>query len=111
MRINDRRRLAPRVLDELSRQPEVSKQVRAKAFEIARDARKLAPRATGTLARGIGVERDRSGRMFAYLVGWTPAAFYGWLVESGTENQQPRPHLVPAAIRHGARPPRGGAGA
>lgn len=100
--------IRPNVLRALSQVPEVTKQVREEAREIARDARKLAPRRTGNLARNITVERvyDKSARTVSYIVGWGPKAWYGWLVEAGTEDTIARPHIVPAAIKHGAVAPR-----
>lgn len=93
------------VLAALSQVPEVLKETRELARDIAKDARLLAPVRTGTLKRkGIGTERRvdrRSGQTF-YAVGWTAAGWYGWIVEGGHETAQPRPHLVPAAIKHGA---------
>lgn len=97
--------IGPADLAALSRMPEVERETRALARDIARDARQLAPRRTGNLARhGIGVDRriDRRTREVVYAVGWTEAGWYGWLVENGTEHSAPRPHLVPAAIRNGA---------
>ena len=102
-------RLDPRpvrreVLAALSQMPEVTKQVRKVASDIRRDARRIAPKKTGTLRRNIAVERvfDARTRSMHFLVGWTPAAWYGWLVESGTEDTTAHPHLVPAAIQNGA---------
>lgn len=107
----DRKRLRPEVLAALSQVPEVAKQVRAVANGIRRDARRLAPKETGNLRRGMQVERvyDAKTRRVTFLVGWGGRAWYGWMVESGTEDTPPRPHLVPAAIKHGAVAPRGGA--
>ena len=105
MRVREER-IHRRALDELARQPDVVRTVREVANAIKKDAKRLAPRSTGTLARrGIEVERTRRG----FLVGWNAAGWYGWLVESGTEDAGPRPHLVPAAIANGARPAGGGA--
>lgn len=100
----DRRPIRRNVLSALSQVPEVTRQTRTTARDIARDARALAPRRTGRLRRGIRVERvfDRTARSVSYVVGWDPSAWYGFLVETGSENAAPRPHLVPAAIKHGA---------
>ena len=77
------------------------------AAVIARDAARLAPVRTGNLRRNITVERERVGGVWHYLVGWAPAAYYGRYVEFGGErNRRPRPHLVPAAVKHGAVAPR-----
>ncbi|MEV1321955.1 HK97-gp10 family putative phage morphogenesis protein [Micromonospora arborensis] len=93
----------------LSQHPEVIKAMRQQASAIARDARQLAPVDSGQLkGKGIGIEliEDDATGLMHYGVGWTRAGWYGWLVEAGTEDTTPRPHLVPAAIKHGA----GGAG-
>lgn len=107
----DRKPLRPEVLAALSQVPEVAKQVRQVANAIRRDARRLAPKETGTLRRNIQVERvyDKQTRTVTFLVGWGGRAWYGWMVESGTEDTPPRPHLVPAAVKHGAEAPRGDA--
>ena len=107
----DNKRIRPEVLAALSQVPEVSKQVRQVANAIRRDARQLAPRRTGTLKRNIAVERvfDEKTRSVSFIVGWAPKAFYGWLVEAGSEDTVPHPHLVPAAIKNGAVAPRGDA--
>ena len=93
------------VLVALSELPEVQKETRKLASDIARDARALAPVDSGELkAKGIGIEKmedDATGLVF-YGVGWTRKGWYGWLVEAGHENAEPRPHLVPAAIKNGA---------
>ena len=108
--LSDGGRLRPEVLAALSQVPEVAKQVRQVANAIRRDARRLAPKETGTLRRNIQVERvyDPETRRVKFLVGWGPAAWYGWLVEAGGEDNNPQPHLVPAAIKNGAVAPRGG---
>lgn len=100
----DRRPIRPEVLAALTQVPEIAQQVRDVAKAIAADARALAPRETGTLARNVRHERayDATTRTVSYIVGWTSKAWYGWLVETGTEDVPPRPHLVPAAIKHGA---------
>lgn len=104
----DNRPLRPQILAALTQVPEVAGQVRKVANAIRRDARALAPVATGTLRRNINVERvyDRQTGRVSYRVGWGPKAWYGWLVEAGTEHSTPRPHLRPAAIKHGAGPGR-----
>lgn len=107
----DKARIPRSVLAELSEHPDVVRQTRRLANDIAKDARELAPSKTGNLkARGIGVEKfeDDDTGYTGYLVGWTKAGWYGWLAESGHEGAEPRPHLVPAAIKHGARPAGGG---
>lgn len=106
----DRKPIRPQVLAALTQVPEVTKETRALANAIRRDARRLAPRRTGTLRRNISVERvyDKATRRVHFIVGWAPKGWYGWLVEAGTEDTTPRPHLVPAAIANGAVAPQGG---
>lgn len=106
-----RQSISPQVLAALSRAPQVTEQVRAVATAIRDDARALAPAATGRLRRGIRVERDTDpGGRVGYIVGWDSSAFYGLLVEQGSEHEPPRPHLVPAAIKNGAEAAAGGGG-
>lgn len=104
----DNKPIRPEVLAALSQRPEVARQQREVANAIRRDARQLAPRRTGRLRREIQVERvfDPETRSVSYIVGWGPGAWYGWLVEEGTEHSAPKPHLVPAAIMNGAVAPR-----
>jgi hypothetical protein len=101
----DNRGIPQDVLVALSELPEVQAETRKLASDIARDARQLAPTDSGQLkAKGIGIERmedERTGLIF-WGVGWTKAGWYGWIVEAGHEDVPPRPHLVPAAIKHGA---------
>lgn len=106
----DRKPIRKEVLAALSQVPEVSKQVRQVANAIRKDARALAPKRTGNLRRNIQVERDYDKKTGSvrYLVGWGPAAWYGWLQEAGTEDTTARPHLVPAAVKNGAVAPRDG---
>lgn len=100
----DRRPIRKEVLAALTQVKEVTKQTRAVAMAIRKDARALAPRRTGNLRRGIRMQRvyDRRTRTVSYAVGWNGDAWYGRLVEFGTENSRPRPHLVPAALKNGA---------
>lgn len=96
------------LLAAVSQAPSVKKQVRAVAAEIRKEARRRAPKETGTLRRGIKVENvyDRETRMVEFRVGWDKrSAFYGPLVELGTEDTPARPHLRPAAdqINNGRR--------
>lgn len=106
----DNRPIDPRTLARLSRRSEVTKEMRQLANAIRRDARQLAPKRTGTLRKNIAVERvyDSAAGTVHYLVGWGRKAWYGWLVEAGTEDTAPQPHLVPAAVKHGAVRPDGG---
>ena len=105
----DHKRVRPEVLAALSQVPEVTKQMRLTANAIRRDARRLAPRRTGNLRRKLSVERvyDKESRRVKYIVGWAPSAWYWLMVERGTEDTAPKPHLVPAAIANGAVAPRG----
>src|SRR6266508_3487426 len=91
-------RIRPEVIVALTRTSEVKKQVRAVANEIRKEARALAPVKTGNLRRNITVDNvlDEEGRV-VYRVGWRPEAWYGSLVELGTEDTPARPHLRPAA--------------
>lgn len=100
----DNKPIRPEILAALSQLPEVTKQTRAVANAIRRDARALAPKRTGNLRRHIRVERryNRATREVSYVVGWDRKAFYGWMVERGTEHSRAHPHLIPAAIMHGA---------
>lgn len=90
----------PEVLAAVSQAPSVKKQVRAVANEIRKEARRLAPKETGALRRGIQVENvyDSDTGLVEYHVGWSKrTAWYGLLVEMGTEDTPARPHLRPAA--------------
>lgn len=90
----------PEVLAAVSQAPSVKKQVRAVANEIKKVARQKAPKKTGALKRSLKVENtyDPKTGLVEYRVGWDKrVAFYGPLVELGTENEPPRPHLRPAA--------------
>lgn len=109
----DNGRIPDDLLVAFSELPEVQKEMQKLASDIARDARQLAPKDSGDLkTRGIGTERmedDRTGLIF-YGVGWTKRGWYGWIVEAGHEDVPPRPHLVPAAVKHGAGGLSGGNG-
>jgi HK97 gp10 family phage protein len=101
-----RAKWSPDAISALSRVPEVKKQVRAVAAAVRDDARQLAPVDEGDLRRGITVVNnyDRERKLVTYRVGWrTDIAFYGGLIELGTEDTAPQPHLRPAAWKHGAR--------
>lgn len=97
-----------RTLVEIANSDEVQQELLKLAKDIQRDARRLAPKETGRLRRGIAVEEitDLATGIEGYAVGWNDRAFYGWLVEGGHEDGNepvpPRPHLIPAAIKHGA---------
>lgn len=89
----------PEVLAAVTRAPSVKRQVRAVANEIRKEARRRAPKDTGDLRRGIRVDNvlDERGQV-VFRVGWDKRiAFYGPLVELGTEDTPAQPHLRPAA--------------
>jgi HK97 gp10 family phage protein len=94
----------PQALRELANsagpQEEAHKCVKA----IQRDARTLAPKKTGNLSRHIAIEEitDLDTGVEGYAVGWDDKAFYGWMVENGTERTAAQPHLIPAGIKNGA---------
>lgn len=90
----------PEVLAAVSQAPSVKKQVRAVAAEIRKIARQKAVKQTGVMAKGIQVENvyDSETGLVEYHVGWSKkTAWYGPLVELGTEDTPARPHLRPAA--------------
>lgn len=91
--------LRPEVLAAISQAPSVKKQVRAVAVEIKKSARRRANKVTGNLRRNIDVENvyDPKTRLVEYHVGWKKKAWYGPLVELGTEDTPAQPHLRPAA--------------
>ena len=92
--------LRPEVLAAVTQAPSVKKQVRAAAAEVRKLARQKAVKDTGTMRRGIQIENvyDRETGMVEYHVGWNRyTAWYGALVELGTEDTPARPHLRPAA--------------
>lgn len=101
----DRGRSDPRALREIANSDEVQHVARELARDIQKDARRLAPKESGRLRRNIKVEEitDLETGIEGFAVGWDDGGFYGWLVETGTEENPPRPHLVPAAIKNGAR--------
>lgn len=93
-------RFRPEVLAAVTQAPSVKKQVRTVAAEVRKLARQKAVKETGAMAKGIRVENfyDRETGMVEYRVGWDKrTAWYGPLVELGTEDTPARPHLRPAA--------------
>lgn len=101
----DKRPTDPRALRELANSEQAQEVCRQLAKAIQKDARALAPKRTGNLARHIEVEEitDLKTGIEGFAVGWGDKAFYGQMVEEGTEQHPvPRPHLVPAAIKNGA---------
>ena len=94
------------VLAALSQVREVKKQVRAGAAQIRDEARRLAPIRTGALRRSITVVNvyDPETKTVEYRVGWDKRiAFYGPIVEFGSEDTAPQPHLRPAANKFKGR--------
>jgi HK97 gp10 family phage protein len=92
--------LRDEVIAAVTQAPSVKKQVRAVANEVRKLARQKAVQETGAMRRAIQVENvyDRETGMVEYHVGWNKRiAFYGPLVELGTEDTPARPHLRPAA--------------
>lgn len=90
--------IRPEAITALTRVPEIKKQVRAVANAIRDDARRRAPRRTGALRRSIKVDNvlDEHGNV-VFRVGWDKRiAFYGPMVEFGTEKTRAQPHLRPA---------------
>lgn len=90
----------PEVLAAVSQAPSVKKQVRTVANEIKKIAKRKAVKHTGAMAKGIQVENvyDPATGLVEYHVGWSKkTAWYGPLVELGTEDTPARPHLRPAA--------------
>ncbi len=94
-------------LKELDRQlkqlePKLAKKVMRKAVSagaepIRKEARRLAPRRTGFLAKNIIKSVKRRGSTVIAKIGTTKAAFYGIFVEFGTKTGTPmKPFLRPA---------------
>ena len=100
----DKRPTSPEALRELANSDQVQDVCRDLAKDIQKDARRLAPKKTGNLRRHIVIEEitDLETGIEGFAVGWDDKGWYGWLVENGTEDNAPAPHLVPAAIKHGA---------
>jgi HK97 gp10 family phage protein len=95
-------RIRKEVLAAVTQAPTVKRQVRLVSAAIRDEARALAPVRTGALRRSITVTNvyDPKTRQVEYRVGWNKAiAFYGPMIEMGTEDTAPQPHLRPAALR------------
>lgn len=105
----DNRPSDPKVLRDLANSPEVQAVAERLAKDIQKDARRLAPKRSGTLRRNIKVEEitDLETGIEGFAVGWDDRGWYGQLVEFGTEDTPAQPHLTPAAIKNGARGPGG----
>jgi HK97 gp10 family phage protein len=99
----DKRPTGPDALRELANSPEMQDEAYGLAKDVQRDARHLAPVRSGNLRRHIEIEQitDLHTGIEGFAVGWGDKAWYGWMVENGTEHKTGRPHLVPAAIRNG----------
>lgn len=100
------------ILAALSQDKQAKKQMRELANKVRDEARSLAPRKSGALRRSIKVYNfyDSATSTVEYRIGWDKSiAFYGWMVEAGTERTAAQPHLRPAAKRFGGVPPVGGA--
>lgn len=99
--------IPPHLLKALEQRVEVDRQCRHVAHRIRDEAARRAPRRTGRTARSLAVE-SVPGRV-EYRVGWRRnIAFWGGLVERGTDDTRAQPHLVPAArsvAGAAARPP------
>jgi len=100
----DNRPTSQAALRELANSEQAQDAARATALDIRNDARRLAAKRTGNLRRHIVVEEytDLETGIEGFAVGWDDRAWYGWIVENGTEDTAPKPHLVPAAIKNGA---------
>jgi HK97 gp10 family phage protein len=91
-------RVRPNVIKALTQVPEIKRQVRVVAREVQQLAKKNAPQRTGALRRSIKVDNVFDRGTVTHRVGWDKTiAFYGPMVELGTENASAQPHLRPAA--------------
>lgn len=91
-------KIRPNVVKALTQVPEIKRQVRAVAREVQVLARQKAPKRTGALRRSIKVDNVYERGYVTHRVGWDKRiAFYGPLVELGTEDTAAQPHLRPAA--------------
>jgi HK97 gp10 family phage protein len=92
-------RIDPKVLAAVSRSPAVKRQTRLVADVIKKGARRRAPKVSGNLQKNIDIEEaeDPKTGVTEYHVGWRKAAWYGAMVELGTEDTPAQPHLRPAA--------------
>lgn len=94
----------------LSRDRGVTKEVATVARKVRDEARRNAPKDTGTGAKSIKVERhwDSRTRRVTYRVSWDRSHFYMGFHEFGTLTLPARPFLRPAADAYGGREPQGG---
>ena len=100
----DKRPTDPEALRELANSQQAQDAAYETARDIQRDARRLAPKRSRNLSRHIEIEEytDLDTGIDGYAVGWGDKGWYGWMVENGTEDTPPQPHLVPAAVKNGA---------
>ncbi len=89
-----------RALDQALDTPKIRAKVLAQAEAIATDAKALAPKRTGKLARSIRAEPVEDETGYEVRVSWDKDAFYGAFQEFGTEHHDPNPFLRPAAAKH-----------
>lgn len=91
--------LNPEALAAISKAPGVKDKERDLAEQIRKEAKRLAPKRTGNLRRNIIVEVVHGPKTDTdeYRIGWNRKAWYGRLVELGTEDTPAQPHLRPAA--------------
>lgn len=97
----------PQALREIANSDEMQEVCLQWAKDIQRDARRLVPKRSRNLSRHIEIEEytDLRTGIDGYAVGWGDKGWYGMMVELGTEDTDPQPHLVPAAIKNGATAP------
>ena len=92
----NRIKINKREIAALSHHPAVRQAVEAQARAIRDEAKQLAPVETGALRSSIRVEQHND----EFRIGWDKdVAWYGPLVELGTERTAPQPHLRPAAFK------------
>lgn len=95
-------RIRKEVLAAVTQAPAVKKQVRVVGARVRDEARRLAPVRTGALRRSITVANvyNRETGQVEFHVGWNKSiAWYGGVVEMGSEDTAPQPHLRPAALK------------
>jgi HK97 gp10 family phage protein len=88
-----------RAVAALAEAPAVTKQEETVADRILAEARRFAPVRTGTLRRSLTVVEARNPvtGQTEYRIGWDLSiAEYGPIVEFGSEDTAPQPHLRPA---------------
>lgn len=71
--------------------------IRASAAVLRKEARRLAPRKSGTLRKSIAVRVNRRERhAVSMTMGLRPDGFYGRFIELGTSTQSAQPFMRPA---------------